>query len=196
MLVLASASTARQALLRSAGVRFSVQPVQVDEDAIRQSLEIEGATPRDVADTLAEYKARRGAARAPEHPVLGSDQILDLGGRIFTKPKDRDAAAQTLSELQGKTHKLLSAAVIYFEGEPVWRHVGQARLTMHSLSPEQIEAYLSRAWPDVSGSVGAYHAEGLGAQLFARIDGDWHSVLGLPLLNVLSFLRTRGWLEP
>jgi septum formation protein len=115
---------------------------------------------------------------------------------LFAKPENREDAAAHLAALQGQSHQLLSAAVIYEGSEPVWRHVGQARLTMHALSSQQIEDYLDRAWPAVQASVGAYHAESYGARLFSRIDGDWYSVLGMPLLNILSFLRLRGWLTP
>jgi septum formation protein len=139
-------------------------------------------------DALAEFKARKGQDKNPDAVVLGSDQVLALKGRIFGKPPDRTAAARQLLELQGQTHLLLSSAVIYHEwftrsGEVI----GQARMTMHALTPTEIDSYLDKAWPDVASSVGAYHAEGYGARLFSRIDGDWFSVLGLPLLDVLSF---------
>jgi len=195
-LVLASGSAARQALLTQTGIPFVAHPVRVDEDAIRRALVAEGARPHDIADELAEFKARRAAQIRPSDLVLGCDQILDLKGRLFSKPDNREDAAAHLAALQGQTHRLLSAAVIYEGSEPVWRHVGQARLTMHALSSQQIEDYLDRAWPAVQGSVGAYHAESYGARLFSRIDGDWYSVLGMPLLNILSFLRLRGWLTP
>jgi septum formation protein len=195
-LILASGSASRQAMLRQAGVPFEAHPVRIDEEAIRHALQAEGAKPHDVADALAEYKAIKAAGRFPEARILASDQVLDLKGTIFSKPADRDGAKACLARLSGQTHRLLSAAVIYDGGEPVWRAIGQARLTMHSLTEAEIDAYLDRAWPDVASSVGAYHAESHGARLFSRIDGDWFSVLGLPLLNVLSFLRQRGWLDP
>lgn len=194
-LILASNSKSRQNMLRNAGVTFESHPARVDEDAIRASLLAEDAKPRDIADTLAEFKARRCAEKNPGAFTLGSDQILALEGQVFSKPNDRAAAALQLAQLSGKTHHLYSAAVIYEDAKPVWRHTGSARMAMHTLTSAQINAYLDRAWPDVSSSVGAYHAEALGAQLFATIQGDWFSVLGMPLLEVLSYLRLRGMLE-
>lgn len=183
-------------MLRNAGLTFESCPVRIDEDTIRRSLVAEDASPRDIADTLAEFKSRRGSEKAPDALVLGSDQILALKGEVFAKPEDRTEAANHLRRLSGQTHHLYSAAVIYEESKPVWRSVGTARLSMHALSDADIEAYLDRAWPDASGCVGAYQAEAFGAQLFSRIDGDWFSVLGLPLLQVLSYLRMRGMLSP
>ena len=191
-LILASASEIRQKMLRNVGLSFESRPVRIDEDTIRLSLTAEGAKPRDIADALAEFKARRGAEKNPDCLVLGSDQILALEGEVLSKPTDRDAAARDLKKMAGKTHHLFSGAVFYEDSKPVWRHVGVAKLTMHSLSDVQIAAYLDKAWPDVSGCVGSYQAEALGGQLFSRIDGDWFSVLGLPLLEVLSYLRLRG----
>lgn len=195
-LVLASRSETRSRLLRAAGVSFDTEPVRIDEAAIRAAMEDEGATPRDVVDALAEFKARKGQDKNPDAVVVGSDQVLAHGGRIFGKAETAEDAARQLMELQGQTHLLLSSTVIYHDGSPVWRMVGQARMTMHALSTAEIDRYLDTAWPDVASSVGAYHAEALGARLFARIEGDWFSVLGLPLLDVLSYLRLRGWLTP
>jgi septum formation protein len=189
-LILASASRSRSLLLDQIGMSHSQRPVRIDEDAIRDALVQEGATPRDIADTLAEFKARK-----VDHPglTLGCDQILALKSEVFAKPRDRHDAAQQLSRLSGHTHHLYSAAVIYEAGEPVWRHVGVARMTMHQLTAAEIDSYLDKTWPDVASSVGAYHAEGYGARLFSRIEGDWFSVLGLPLLEISSYLRLRGW---
>lgn len=193
-LILASASSSRQSMLQNAGISFESAPVRIDEDAIRQSLVVEGASPRDIADALAEFKARKGAEKRPEDIVLGSDQILALKGKIFSKPANKAEAADHLRALSGQTHHLYSAAVIYEGAKPIWRTVGSARLSMHSLTDAEIDGYLDKAWPEVSGCVGAYQAEALGGQLFSRIDGDWFSVLGLPLLQLISYLRTRGML--
>jgi septum formation protein len=195
-LILASASGIRRSLLENAGVPCDVHPVRIDEAAIRDALLDDGALPHDIADALAEYKTRRASDRFPDHRVLGCDQILDLKGDIMSKARDRDHAKDQLGQLQGKQHRLLSAAVLYENGEPIWRTIGEARLTMHPLSDADIDRYLDHAWPSASGSVGVYQAEAYGAQLFSRIEGDWFSVLGLPLLQLLSFLRTRGWLTP
>ncbi|UWQ95792.1 Maf family protein [Rhodobacteraceae bacterium M385] len=193
-LILASASSSRQSMLQNAGISFESVPVRIDEDAIRQSLEAEDASPRDIADALAEFKARKGAEKKPDDIVLGSDQILALKGKIYSKPADKAEAAEHLRTLSGQTHHLYSAAVIYEGAKPIWRTVGSARLSMHDLSDADIDRYLDKAWPEVSGCVGAYQAEALGGQLFSRIDGDWFSVLGLPLLQLISYLRTRGML--
>lgn len=181
-------------MLQNAGVRFELAPVRIDEEAIRQSLVGDDASPRDIADALAEFKARKAAEKTPGALILGSDQILALKGEVFAKPNNRSEAADHLHRLSGQTHHLYSAAVIYEDAKPVWRTVGTARLSMHSLSASEIDAYLDVAWPEVEGCVGVYQAEGLGGQLFSRIDGDWFSVLGLPLLQVLSYLRMRGML--
>jgi len=189
-LTLASASEIRAKMLDQLGIAHERRPVRIDEAAIRDALVQEGAGPRDVADALAEFKARKADQSGL---TLGCDQVLALKSEIFSKPRDRADAQEQLSRLSGQTHHLYSAAVIYEDGEPVWRHVGQARMTMHKLTSDEITAYLDQAWPAVESSVGAYQAEALGARLFARIDGDWFSVLGLPLLEISSYLRLRGW---
>lgn len=191
-LILASGSETRARLLAAAGVEFVQKPVRLDEEALRQSLEADGATHRDMADVLAEAKARKASQAVPDALSLGSDQILSFGDQVLTKPVDREDAAKQLSLLSGKRHTLFSAAVIYENAAPVWRHVGVAHLTMRKLSPEDIKNYLDRAWPDIAGSVGCYHLEGLGVQLFDRVDGDMFTIQGLPLIAILSFLRIRG----
>jgi len=170
-------------------------PARVDEEAIRDSLRADGASPRDMADALGEMKSLKVQEKRPDAVVIGSDQILAIGGEVLGKPADRDDAARQLLRLQGQQHVLFSSAVVHFEGQPIWRSVGQARLRMHAMDPEEIDRYLLKAWPEVAGSVGAYHAEGYGARLFSRIEGDWFSVLGLPLLDLCSFFRLRGWLR-
>ncbi|MBM3614011.1 MAG: septum formation protein Maf [Alphaproteobacteria bacterium] len=193
-LILASTSAIRLQLLRNAGLEVSALPARVDEESIRQSFEAEGATPRDIVDALAEMKAARIAARNPANLVLGCDQVLDFKGTTFSKPETvQDARTQLLS-LRGQTHSLLSAAVLYDRGEPIWRHVGQARLTMRDFSEDYLDAYLARNWPDISHSVGAYMLEAEGVRLFSRIEGDYFTILGLPLLPLLSYLATRGFI--
>lgn len=189
-LTLASASEIRAQMLAQVGITHVKKPVRLDEDAIRAALVADGALPRDIADALAEAKARKAADGGL---TLGCDQILALKSEVFGKPASRMEAQDHLSRLSGQTHHLYSAAVLYQDAAPVWRHVGVARLTMHKLTEPEIATYLDRAWPDVASSVGAYQAEDLGARLFARIEGDWFSVLGLPLLDLCSHLRLRGW---
>ena len=195
MLIIASASSIRLSLLRSAGVEAEARPVRVDEEALRVSLEAEGADPRDIADTLAEMKARKRAEKDPEALVLGCDQVLDFDGKAWGKAETVYAARAQLQRLRGETHRLLSAAVVYDRGEPVWRHVGEVRLTMRSFSDAYLESYLSRNWDSVRHAVGCYKLEEEGARLFSRIDGDYFTVLGLPLLPLLGWLADRGSIE-
>lgn len=194
MLLLASQSEIRLTLLRNAGVEVQAHPARIDEEALRESLEAEGATPRDIADALAEAKALKLANRHPEALVLGCDQVLALAARIFAKPETPEEASVQLADLAGKTHQLLSAAVLYQGGEPIWRHVGVARLTMRETSPGYRADYISRNWPAISHSVGAYQLESEGMRLFSQIEGDYFTILGLPLLPLLNFLSLRGFI--
>jgi septum formation protein len=191
-LVLASGSATRAAMLRAAGLAFEVVVPRVDEDALKGGLLAEGASARDIADALAEMKAARVSGRRPEALVLGCDQTLSCDGRLFSKPASPEEAREQLRDLMGRTHKLHSAAVIYLAEEPVWRHVAEARLTMGQLSDEWIEGYLQRNWESVRHSVGGYRIEEEGVRLFSQIQGDHFTILGLPLLPLLSFLSVRG----
>ncbi|MDO9639208.1 MAG: nucleoside triphosphate pyrophosphatase [Pseudotabrizicola sp.] len=191
-LILASTSQIRQQLLTAAGVPFTVQPAKIDEDTIRRALQAEQARPRDIADTLAEMKARKIAEKRPECMVLGCDQILEFQGEVFAKPETPDDARDQLRKLRGQRHKLWSAAVIYDNARPVWRFMGEARLLMRPLSDVYLNDYVDRNWHSIRHSVGCYKLEEEGSRLFSAVEGDSFTVMGLPLLPVLGYLGDRG----
>ena len=194
-LILASGSSIRATLLRNAGLEFDVVVARVDELAIKQSLSAEDASPRDIADTLAEMKAQRVAVKRPDALVIGCDQVLAFGQSTLSKPTNPEDALSQLKMLRGKTHQLLSAAVIYGEGKPQWRHVGVVRLHMRDASDAYLSDYVARNWDSIQHAVGAYKLEEEGARLFHRIEGDYFNVLGLPLLELLSYLALRGTID-
>jgi septum formation protein len=187
-LILASQSRARQMLLASAGIDFEAVPAEIDERAMQQD---SGLTlPGDIATLLAREKARVVSTRKSGRFVVGADQTLSLGTRLFSKPAGRIQAAEQLSALAGRTHKLHSAVAVAREGKIMFEAVTVADMTMRRLSQPQIEAYLNEAGEAVTSSVGAYQLERLGIHLFERIEGDHFTILGLPLLQLLEFLRS------
>ncbi|MBQ0710700.1 MULTISPECIES: Maf-like protein [unclassified Ochrobactrum] len=188
-LILASKSPFRSALLKNAGIEFSTASADIDERAVEAPLYETGATPEEVAQVLAEAKAVDVSEKNPGAVVIGCDQTLSLGDEIFHKPADMEAARRQLLKFSGKTHQLNSAVVLVKDGETLWRHVSIARMTMRDLDPGFVGRYLGRVGDAALSSVGAYQVEGPGIQLFDRIDGDYFTIVGLPLLPLLAELR-------
>jgi septum formation protein len=177
--------------MTEAGLNFEVITKPVDECAIKQAMLAEGAKPCDIADALAQAKAMR-VSRIEDGFVIGADQIMVMEGRIFDKPSNIEAARARLKQMRGKTHNLIGAVVICENGAPVWRDMSKTTLTMRDFSDEFLENYLKQEGVLVTKSVGGYRFEGRGAQLFSRVEGDFFSILGLPLLPLLDYLRQRG----
>jgi septum formation protein len=187
-LMLASASLSRRELLANAGLAFEIEVSGVDEDEAKLSLATERAPPQAIAEALAEMKAQRVSSRHRDAMVIGGDSMLACNGRLFDKPPTLDAARHQLLALSGQTHDLFSSVVVARAGVRLWHHTERARLTMRAFDESFVDAYLARAGDTVLSSVGAYRLEGLGAHLFSRIEGDYFTILGLPLLPLLSFL--------
>ncbi|PTE07536.1 Maf-like protein [Mesorhizobium helmanticense] len=194
-IILASGSPFRKAMLVNAGVAIEAVPAEVDERAVEAPLQDSGISPEDVALVLAEAKATEVSERRPGALVLGCDQTLSLGDELFHKPADMEGARRHLLALSGKTHQLNSAAVLARDGDILWRHVGVASLTMRKLDPAFIGRHLARVGAKALASVGAYQIEGEGIQLFEKIEGDYFTIVGLPLLPVLAKLRELGAID-
>ncbi|APG82804.1 Maf-like protein [Sinorhizobium americanum CCGM7] len=194
-LVLASASPFRRALLENAGLTFAARAAQVDERALERPLEQAGASPSDVALALAEAKAKDVSRHFEGALVIGSDQTMSLGTRVYHKPKDMAEAAEHLLSLSGRTHSLNSAIVLVREGDILWRHVSTAHMTVRPLKRAFVERHLRRVGEKALSSVGAYQLEGEGIQLFEKIDGDYFTILGLPMLPLLEKLRELGSID-
>ncbi len=194
-LILASGSPFRKAMLVDAGLDVEAVPAKIDERAVEAPLQDSGVSPEDVAAILAEAKAVEVSERRPGALVLGCDQTLSLGDRLFHKPADMEGARRHLLALSGKAHQLNSAAVLVRDGAVLWRHVGIANLTMRQLDPAFIGRHLAKVGDKALSSVGAYQIEGAGIQLFEKIEGDHFTIVGLPLLPLLSELRRLGAID-
>ena len=168
---------------------------RVDEGALKAALLADGASPRDLADALAEAKARKVAARRPEAVVIGGDQVLELDGEVFSKPATPEGALEQIEGLAGRTHRLLSAAVAYHGGAPVWRHVAVATLTMRRPSERWLTGYVARNWDAIRHSVGGYLIEAEGSRLFAEVKGDPFTIQGIPLIPLLNWLTVAGHID-
>ena len=194
-LILASTSRTRQRLLEQAGFAFETCVASIDEVSIRQSCAADGIAAGDVAVILAEMKGRAASAKVAVSPrtlLLAADQILEIDGEMLGKPADRAGAAAQLARLQGRAHRLLTAAVIFRDGERIWHHLAEAKLTMRSLDQDEIESYLDLLGDAALWSPGSYQIEALGMHLFSRIEGCHYGILGLPLLEITAFLRGHG----
>lgn len=195
-LILASSSKSRAKLLEAAGLAFIVEPPGLDESAMRQAVAGgEALAPHDVAEVLARAKAEAVSEVAPKAHVIGGDQVLAFGDVIMSKPESMEAARRQLLDLSGKTHTLHTSIAVATNGETIWADTTVAILTIRKLSPEFIGRYLAAAGEELLSSVGAYHIESIGVQLFEKIDGDYFSILGLPLIPLLDTLRREGVIE-
>ncbi|MEP3198849.1 MAG: Maf-like protein [Lentilitoribacter sp.] len=194
-IVLASQSIHRKTLMENAGLNFTCQPADIDERAVELAIEGTGATPKELALILASAKALDVSQKFPDAYVIGSDQTLSLNDELFHKPENMEAARRTLLKLSGQTHTLNSGVSIAQNGETIWQHVSIAELTMRNLSPEFIGRHLSEAGESVLTSVGAYQLEKQGVQLFDKIEGDFFTIVGLPMLPLLAQLRVLNVIE-
>lgn len=191
-LILASTSAARRALLANAGLTVETRPPGVDEAEVKASLVLDGAKPADLARLLGELKAQAVSRACPGHVVIGGDQVLSFNNRVFDKPVSRADALDQLTTLRGQRHELISSVAVYRDDERLWSTVDRARLTMRPVSDATLEAYCTAMGERVTQTVGGYQLEGLGVHLFDRVEGDYFTVLGLPLLLLLGYLRQYG----
>ncbi|MCY4151509.1 MAG: Maf family nucleotide pyrophosphatase [Aestuariivita sp.] len=191
-IILASSSTIRADLLKRAGVDVEMEAPRVDEEAIRKAMKSQGATPREVVDTLAAAKARKISLRRSDKIVIGSDQIVEHNGIILSKPKTIAVALQQLENMAGQRHRILTAVVVCENGADQWRHIETVELTMRRDKGSYLNEYVERNWQRIKETVGGYKLEEEGVRLMKRIDGDYFSVLGLPLVPLLGYLTDRG----
>jgi septum formation protein len=191
-LILASSSATRRKILRDSGIDHKAVAAGVDEDSLKEAARAQDFSTRDAATMLAEMKAVKISNRSPGAYVIGSDQILELDGRWFSKPENKNEAVSHLTEMSGKTHSLITAGVIYRDGERIWHHVEIPKISIRTLSPAEINDYLEQMEKKTDYTSGVYMMENLGAQIISRVDGCPYAVLGLPLLQMLDFLRGHG----
>ncbi|MCY4306249.1 MAG: Maf family protein [Aestuariivita sp.] len=192
LIVLASSSPVRINLLRNAGIKFNSIPPYLDEISIKKSMLSEGASALEIADSLAEAKARKISKKREDAFVIGCDQVLEFKGELLSKPINQADAQTCLMKMSGNWHKLFSAIVVFENQKPVWRHIEESRLLMHKISREYLINYIQRNWEHIKHSVGSYCIEEEGIRLFSKLEGDYFSILGLPLLHLLSYMSLRG----
>ncbi len=190
--ILASGSKARAALLRKAGVKFTIQPASIDEVSIKEMMSLEGRTVAETAQTLADLKAETISKLEKSAFVIGSDQMLECSGSWLSKPSTISIARDQLMLLRGQSHHLVSAVSVALGGQTVWRYCSNSRLKMRHFSDKFLESYLASQKTETSDSVGGYKLEGMGVQLFSEIEGAYFDILGLPLIALLEFLREKG----
>ena len=187
-LIIASKSEIRQRILSCTKISITAVSPQIDEESITRSLVVEKATPRDIADTLAEHKAKKVSVKNPRTWVLGCDQILAFEGEIFGKPKTPSALKSMLSRFSGQTHRLITANVIYKNAKPLWRHVAVSHMTMYPMTEAEIESYVEKAWPDAQHTAGGYYFEE-NPHLFSKVNGDWFDIMGISIKPIVRFLN-------
>tara|TARA_Y100000385_G_scaffold166340_1_gene172410 strand:- start:851 stop:1450 length:600 start_codon:yes stop_codon:yes gene_type:complete len=194
-LILASSSQVRQELLSKANISFvSIKP-NIDEAEVKSSLLMENYSTRDIADALAELKASKISLKHPNSLVLGCDQVLEFQGALLEKPASKSLAVEQLLKLSGKQHIAFSAAVIFENSQPIWRFVGKTDLFCKNNSEKYIRDYVDRNWDNIKHSVGGYKIEEEGCRLFTKISGDYFSILGMPLLEIVNFLGIKGMID-
>ena len=191
-IILASKSEIRALLLKNAGVSYMTVDAGIDEEQVKLSYINEGYSPRDVADVLADMKAKKLSNRFPGQLVIGCDQILSFKDQIISKAKNRNDLVNQLKTLEGNEHIVYSASVVYIDNKPEWRFIGSAKMSMRNLSDDFILKYVEENWTKIQHNVGGYEIESSGASLFSKVDGDYFSVLGIPLLQLIDYLINRG----
>ena len=188
-LILASQSTSRRAMLENVGLKFDCIPADLDEDGITARLLKSVVKPEGIASALAQEKAEYVSLKNPDALVIGADQVLEIEGKLLSKATSAADAQEKLKQLRGKTHRLISSVCVAQKGKAIWQHQDQARLTMRNVNDQILAGYCAAAGPALTRSVGAYELEGIGAWLFERVEGDYFTILGLPLLPLLGYLQ-------